>query len=88
MAFGRSRFGLSTDDGDVTASGSSYRTMVRAVERSLYRLATDRIDLLWLHAWDGITPLDEVARAIDTLVRSGKVLYVGVSDTPAWTIAL
>lgn len=82
------KFGLSTDDGDVTASGSSYRTMVRAVENSLRRLDTDRIDLLWLHAWDGITPLDEIARAIDALVRSGKVLYVGVSDTPAWTIAL
>ena len=82
------KFGLSTDDRDVTASGSSYRTMVRAVENSLRRLATDRIDLLWLHAWDGITPLDEVARAIDALVRTGKVLYVGVSDTPAWTIAL
>jgi aryl-alcohol dehydrogenase-like predicted oxidoreductase len=81
------KFGLSTDDLDVTASGSSYRTMVRAVERSLRRLATDRIDLLWLHAWDGLTPIEEIARGLDALVRSGKVLYVGVSDTPAWAIA-
>ena len=82
------KFGLSTHDDDVTASGSSYRTMVRAVERSLRRLGTDRIDLLWLHAWDGITPLPEVARGLDALVQSGKVLYVGISDTPAWAIAL
>ena len=82
------KFGLSTRDDDVTASGSSYRTMLSAVERSLRRLGTDRIDLLWLHAWDGITPIDEVARGLDALVRSGKVLYVGVSDTAAWVIAL
>jgi len=56
------KFGLSTREDDVTTSGSSYRRTLNAVERSLRRLGNDRIDLLWLHAWDGITPIDEVAR--------------------------
>jgi len=82
------KFGLSVRRDDIGSGGSSYRTMIRAVERSLDRMATDRIDMLWLHAWDGITPLDEIARGLDALVQSGKVLYVGVSDSPAWAIAL
>jgi hypothetical protein len=54
---------------------------------SLRRLNTDYIDLFYLHAWDGTTPVDEVMRAMDDLVRAGKVLYVGISDTPAWQVA-
>jgi aryl-alcohol dehydrogenase-like predicted oxidoreductase len=61
--------------------------MVRGVEESLRRLATDRIDLLFLHVWDNTTPADEILRAFDDLVRAGKVLYIGISDTPAWQIA-
>ena len=61
--------------------------MVQAVEQSLKRLGTDYIDLYWLHCWDGITPAEEVMRAFDDLVRAGKVLYIGVSDTPAWEVA-
>jgi aryl-alcohol dehydrogenase-like predicted oxidoreductase len=66
------------------AGGNSRRAMVQSVEASLRRLGTDRIDLLWLHFWDFTSPLDEVLRAADDLVRAGKVLYFGLSDTPAW----
>jgi aryl-alcohol dehydrogenase-like predicted oxidoreductase len=61
--------------------------MVQAVEASLKRLQTDYIDLYWVHIWDQITPVEEVMRGLDDLVRQGKVLYVGISDAPAWWIA-
>jgi aryl-alcohol dehydrogenase-like predicted oxidoreductase len=60
---------------------------MRSVEESLRRLDTDFIDLLWVHAWDGMTPVDEVLRGLDDLVRSGKVHYIGISDTPAWVVS-
>jgi len=66
------------------AGGNSRRSMVQSVEASLKRLDTDRIDLLWLHFWDFTTPLDEILRAADDLTRAGKILYFGLSDTPAW----
>ncbi len=72
---------------DPNAGGNQRKNMVQAVEASLKRLGTDYIDLYWLHIWDGITPAEEVMRAFDDLVRAGKVLYVGISDTPAWEIA-
>lgn len=71
----------------VRQSGNSRRNMMRAVEASLGRLKTDRIDLLFLHIWDFTTPWEEIMRGLDDLVRSGKVLYVGISDTPAWEIS-
>jgi len=58
--------------------------MVQALEGSLRRLKTDYIDVYWLHIWDRMTPVEEVMRAFDDLVRQGKVLYIGVSDAPAW----
>jgi aryl-alcohol dehydrogenase-like predicted oxidoreductase len=61
--------------------------MVQAVEASLKRLGTDYIDLYWVHFWDQVTPVEEVMRGLDDLVRAGKVLYVGISDAPAWWIA-
>jgi aryl-alcohol dehydrogenase-like predicted oxidoreductase len=61
--------------------------MFQAVEASLKRLQTDYIDLYWMHIWDQITPVEEVMRGLDDLVRQGKVLYVGISDAPAWWIA-
>lgn len=67
--------------------GNSRKSMVRSVENSLRRLNTDYIDLLYLHMWDFMTPVEEVMRAMDDLVRSGKVLYVGFSDSPAWIIS-
>jgi len=53
----------------------------------LRRLATDTIDLYWLHAWDMLTPIEKVMRALDDQVRAGKILYAGVSDMPAWKVA-
>lgn len=61
--------------------------MVQAVEASLKRLNTDYIDLLWMHIWDKVTPVEEVMHSFETLVRQGKVLYIGISDAPAWWIA-
>lgn len=72
---------------DPNASGNQRKSMVQSLEASLRRLRTDYIDLYWLHIWDQITPVEEVMRAFDDLVRQGKVLYVGVSDAPAWWIA-
>ncbi|MBC7793716.1 MAG: aldo/keto reductase, partial [Clostridia bacterium] len=72
---------------DANAGGNQRKNMVQAVEASLARLKTDYIDLYWLHIWDQITPADEVMRALDDLVRAGKVLYVGISDAPAWVVA-
>lgn len=72
---------------DANAAGNHRKSMMQAVEASLRRLGTDYIDLYWMHIWDGMTPVDEVMRAFDDLVRQGKVLYVGVSDAPAWWVA-
>lgn len=72
---------------DANASGNHRKNMVQAVEHSLRRLQTDYIDLYWMHIWDQMTPVEEVMRAFDDLVRQGKVLYIGVSDAPAWWTA-
>jgi aryl-alcohol dehydrogenase-like predicted oxidoreductase len=72
---------------DPNAAGNHRKSMMQAVEASLKRLRTDYIDLYWLHVWDQITPAEEVMRGLDDLVRQGKVLYVGVSDAPAWWVA-
>jgi aryl-alcohol dehydrogenase-like predicted oxidoreductase len=72
---------------DPNAAGNHRKSMMQAVEASLKRLKTDYIDLYWLHIWDQITPIEEVMRAFDDLVRQGKILYAGVSDMPAWVIA-
>lgn len=67
--------------------GNHRKNMIQAVEHSLRRLDTDYIDVLYVHAWDFFTPVEEVMRAMDDLVRQGKVLYVAASDTPAWIIS-
>jgi aryl-alcohol dehydrogenase-like predicted oxidoreductase len=72
---------------DANAGGNQRKNMVQAVESSLKRLGTHYIDLYWLHIWDQMTPVEEVMRAFDDLVRAGKVLYVGISDAPAWVVA-
>ena len=81
------KYTLNTGQGEINAGGNHRKNMVQAVEASLQRLRVDYIDLLWLHAWDFTTPVEEVMRAFDDLVRAGKVLYIGVSDTPAWIVA-
>jgi aryl-alcohol dehydrogenase-like predicted oxidoreductase len=72
---------------DPNAAGNHRKSMMQAVEASLKRLQTDYIDLYWVHIWDQITPVEEVMRGLDDLVRQGKLLYVGISDAPAWWIA-
>ncbi len=81
------KYSLNTRDGDLNAGGNHRKNLVQALEASLRRLRTDRVDVLWLHAWDCLTPPEEVMRALDDQVRLGKVLYLGVSDTPAWVVA-
>jgi aryl-alcohol dehydrogenase-like predicted oxidoreductase len=81
------KYTMNTHPGDPNGGGNHRKSMVRSVETSLQRLKTDYIDLLYLHIWDGTTPVEEILRAMDDLVRAGKVLYVGISDTPAWQIA-
>ncbi|MFY7898575.1 MAG: aldo/keto reductase [Chitinophagaceae bacterium] len=69
------------------ASGNNRKNLMRSVEQSLQRLNTDFIDLLYLHIWDNLTPIEEVMRALDDLISQGKVNYIGISDTPAWIIS-
>ncbi|HVM61538.1 MAG TPA: aldo/keto reductase [Verrucomicrobiae bacterium] len=73
--------------GDPNAGGNHRKNMAQALEGSLKRLGTDYVDLYWMHAWDEFTPVEEVMRAFDDLVRAGKVLYIGISDAPAWWVA-
>ena len=81
------KYTMNTHPGDPNGGGNHRKSTVRSVETSLQRLKTDYIDLLYLHIWDGTTPVEEILRAMDDLVRAGKVLYVGISDTPAWQIS-
>jgi aryl-alcohol dehydrogenase-like predicted oxidoreductase len=81
------KYTLSLNKADPNAGGNHRKSLRGSVESSLQRLRTDYIDLLWLHMWDSTTPIDEVMRALDDLVRAGKVLHVGVSDTPAWIVS-
>jgi aryl-alcohol dehydrogenase-like predicted oxidoreductase len=81
------KYSMNIEPGDPNAGGNHRKSMVRSVEQSLERLQTDYIDLLYLHVWDATTPVEEVLRAFDDLVGAGKVLYVGISDTPAWQVS-
>jgi aryl-alcohol dehydrogenase-like predicted oxidoreductase len=72
---------------DPNAGGNHRKNMIQSVEASLKRLRTDYIDLYWLHIWEYTTPVEEVMRAFEDLVRAGKVLYIGISDTPAWIVS-
>lgn len=73
--------------GDPNGGGAGRKAVLAAVEQSLRRLRTDHIDLYWMHAWDRYTPIEETMRTLDDLVASGKVRYIGFSDTPAWKTA-
>ena len=78
---------MTTARDDPNAGGNQRKNIVQTVDRSLERLKTSYLDLLWIHAWDGITPVEELMRTLDDLVRQGKVLYVGISNTPAWVVS-
>src|ERR1700722_4355157 len=73
--------------GDPNGGGAGRKSLISACENSLRRLQTDYIDLYWMHFWDFFTPIDETMRTLDHLVASGKVRYIGFSDTPAWKVA-
>lgn len=82
------KYAVKTDDASgILVTGNSRRAMVSAVEASLKRLKTDRIDLYWVHVADDVTPVEEIVRGFDDLARAGKILYAGLSDFPAWRVA-
>lgn len=81
------KYSLFTKANRINDGGNHRKNMMQSVEQSLKRLNTDYIDLFYLHAWDHSTKCDEVMRAFDDLVSQGKVLYIGISDTPAWIVS-
>ncbi|MGI5284913.1 aldo/keto reductase [Nonomuraea polychroma] len=101
MTFGEQALGASGDDarrildlygeagGNVVANaaGSHRKNLTLSLEERMRRLRTDYLDLYWVNLWDRHTPLEETMRALDDAVRAGKILYVGISDAPAWVVA-
>jgi aryl-alcohol dehydrogenase-like predicted oxidoreductase len=81
------KFAHSAECGNPNAGGNGRKNILRAMDASLKRLGTDYIDLYMLHTWDRVTPVEEVVRTLDDLVRWGKVRHVGLSDVPAWYAA-
>jgi aryl-alcohol dehydrogenase-like predicted oxidoreductase len=81
------KYTLSRDPSDPNAAGNHRKNLALSLERSLRRLRTDYIDVYWVHVFDRHTPLEETMRALDDAVRAGKILYVGISDAPAWVVA-
>jgi aryl-alcohol dehydrogenase-like predicted oxidoreductase len=81
------KYTLYTRKGDPNSAGNHRKNMVQSLEASLRRLKTPYIDLYWVHAWDFLTPEEEVLRALDDMVRQGKILYIGISNTPAWIVS-
>ena len=81
------KYTLMLREGDPNAGGNHRKNLRASLRGSLERLGTDHVDLLWVHAYDGMTPIEEVVRALDDVVREGLVHYVGVSDAPAWVAA-
>jgi aryl-alcohol dehydrogenase-like predicted oxidoreductase len=82
-----SKYTATRDPGDPNAGGNARKNLRASLETSLRRLGTDYLDLYWVHVWDRSTPIEETMRALDDAVRAGKVLYVGISDVPAWVVA-
>ncbi len=81
------KYSLKDNYTNPNASGNNRKNMMRSVEGSLKRLQTDFVDILYLHIWDDLTPVDEVLRGLDDLIKQGKVNYAAISDTPAWIVA-
>jgi aryl-alcohol dehydrogenase-like predicted oxidoreductase len=81
------KFTFNSEAGNPNAGGNGRKNVYRAIEGSLRRLQTDYIDLYWLHAWDTVTPVEEVVSTLNDLVRAGKIRHYGFSDTPAWYVA-
>jgi len=81
------KFTLTTSPNDPNASGNQRKNLVQSVDASLRRLKTHYIDLLWVHIWDPMTPIEELVRSLDDLIKAGKILHIGISDVPAWVIS-
>lgn len=81
------KYTLATQFGKINDSGNHRKNLVQSLEGSLKRLGLDYVDILYIHAWDFTTRIEEVLRALDDAVRAGKVLYIAISDTPAWVIS-
>ncbi|MEU4236619.1 aldo/keto reductase [Actinoplanes sp. NPDC026619] len=82
-----SKYTATRNPDDANAGGNARKNLRASLETSLRRLRTDYLDIYWVHVWDAATPIEETMRALDDAVRAGKVLYVGISDAPAWVIA-
>jgi aryl-alcohol dehydrogenase-like predicted oxidoreductase len=82
-----SKYTLRDRSGDPNFAGNHRKNMMRSVEETLKRMDTEFLDIFWVHAWDFMTPVEEVLRGLDDLIRSGKVQYIGISDTPAWVVS-
>ncbi len=78
------KFSFNAEAGNPHAGGNGRKNIHRALEGSLRRLRTDYIDLYWMHAYDSVTPVEEVLQSLGDLVRAGKIRYFGFSDLPAW----
>ncbi len=81
------KYTFNQEPGNPNAGGNGRKNLHRAIEGSLRRLRTDYIDLFWVHAWDTVTPIEEVMSSLNGLVQSGKVRYIGLSDCPAWYVS-
>lgn len=81
------KYTLTMQPSDPNGGGNHRKNLMQSLHASLKRLKTDYVDLYWLHVWDYTTPIEEVMRALDDAVRSGKILYVGISDSPAWVVS-
>jgi aryl-alcohol dehydrogenase-like predicted oxidoreductase len=81
------KFTFNAEPGNPNTGGNGRKNIYRAIEASLRRLKTDYVDLYYLHAWDTVTPVEEVVSTLNDLIRDGKIRYYGLSDTPAWYVA-
>jgi len=81
------KYTLTTSPNDPNASGNHRKNLVQSVDASLRRLKTHYIDLLWVHIWNPMTPIEELVRSLDDLIKAGKILYIGISDVPAWVVS-
>jgi aryl-alcohol dehydrogenase-like predicted oxidoreductase len=81
------KYTVSRDRDDPNGAGNHRKNLRLSLDTSLRRLRTDYLDIYWVHMWDRHTPIEETMRALDDEVRAGRILYIGVSDTPAWIVS-
>lgn len=81
------KYSLRDRSGDLNFAGNHRKNLMRSVKESLWRLNTDYIDVLWVHAWDSWTPTEEILKGLEDLISRGMVHYIGISDTPAWVVS-